>query len=85
MALVNGIESHEVGIWPKYSSKFVRLSICIALEGESISPITTISELETISTEARHFHVPLELLKFNRSIVNTYSTPGTNGAGFVHL
>ena len=57
----------------------------IALEGDSMSPMTTTSELETISTEARHFHVPLELLKFNRSIVNTYSAPGTYGARFVHL
>ena len=85
LALVIGIDSHDAGICPKYSSKFPTLSILIALDGDSMSPMTTISELETISTEARHFQVPLELLKFNLSIVNTYSAPGTYGAGFVHL
>ena len=65
LALVNGIESQELGIEPKYSSKLVTLSIRIALEGDSISPITMLSEprSEMVATEARHFHSPLWLLR----------------------
>ena len=87
LALVNGIESQELGIEPKYSSKLVTLSIRIALEGDSISPITMLSEprSEMVATEARHFHSPLWLLRDILSIEKMYSAPGTYVAGFVHL